>query len=143
MVCHALCIWRAKAAPALGAPVSAGVRGASVSGVRKILEWAKQKDGPTMDTVMLTETGFAVGDAAMDWTAIKRISAFKFDAVTMDDVYFEIQKDGQFIRLWGEQAGFQSFVIELESRFPDIAGWRQRILSPPFAENFTVLYVRN
>lgn len=114
-----------------------------MGGMRKILEWAKQKGEPTLGTVKLTESGFAVSDVAMDWAAIERISAFKFDAVTMDDVYVESQKEGQFIRLWEEQPGFQLFVSELESHFPGVAGWRQRILSPPFAENFTVLYVRN
>jgi len=41
-----------------------------------------------------------------------------------------------------DQPGFADWEAALREQFPVVAGWRESVIQPAFARNFTVLYHR-
>lgn len=96
----------------------------------------------TWDPIRLTESGFTAGTQSICWSALTQIAAFKRDRLTLDDVWFEFSSDNGVLHVCEEQPGFKALLAVVEERFPSVAGWEQHVIHPPFAENYTVLYVR-
>jgi hypothetical protein len=75
------------------------------------------------------------------WSSIVRITGYKVDLFTTDEVRFEIESaSGNTLIISEESPGFRELVIELESRFPSLVGWHAKVAHPPFEPCTTVLY---
>ena len=93
--------------------------------------------------------GFRVSSAEsqlVSWSSIRRISTYKMDLVTTDDIRLLIEFDGTLagmeIELSEEQPGFDQLKSVLEHHFDFQLGWWEAIVKPPFEPNQSVLYVR-
>ncbi len=79
-----------------------------------------------------------------EWTHVVAIRAFKLDLLTFDEIRFsfEFENDPPF-EISEDQPGFERFIEAVESRFPQVRGWRDKVMQPPFARNDTLLYQVN
>lgn len=92
--------------------------------------------------IILESSGFRSGDAITAWSDVLEIAAFKQDKLTWDDVWFQFKTATGFVLVCEEQPGFAQFEAAVIALFPSTASWREQVIQPAFAENFTVLYQR-
>ena len=118
-----------------------GVR-CAVNLFRRTAQWLFTRRKPQWEPVITDAMGFSIGARRFDWTDIHSIAAFKRDQVTFDDVWFQIEGPGEAVMVCEEQPGFEAFEAALVRRFPSAAAWRNHVLQPAFARQFTVLYRR-
>jgi hypothetical protein len=62
--------------------------------------------------------------------------------LTVDDVWFQLETDQGTIMICEEQPGFDKWESALSAAIPGVASWRDSVIQPPFAENFSILYRR-
>src|SRR5688500_12113210 len=99
--------------------------------------------------IHVSSEGFRVGSAEsqlVSWSSIRRISTYKMDLVTTDDIRLLIEYDGALAvmeaELSQEQPGFDQLKRAMEDHFDFPIGWWEAVVKPPFQPNQTVLYVR-
>jgi hypothetical protein len=92
--------------------------------------------------ITVDDTGFSSGSRRVDWASVQSVSAFKRDMLTFDDVWFQVEAAGEPVLVCEEQPGFATMEAALSREFPSVATWRELVIKPAFAENFTVLYRR-
>ena len=97
---------------------------------------------PQWEPVAVSQSGFAVGTRLVEWAWVESVAAFKRDMLTLEDVWFQLEGAGDPVMVCEDQPGFAEWERKLCERFPSVVGWRERVIQPPFAENFTVLYRR-
>ena len=113
-----------------------------MEGIKRFIEKLSKTGEPVWPLITIEPSGFRTGDRLVQWSEVQSVSAFKRDMITIDDIWFQLEiADGNVI-LCEEQPGFNDWVSVLEERFPTVVGWQDRVVQPPFAENFTVLYSR-
>lgn len=96
-------------------------------------------------TVEITEVGFVVnldGETThFVWEEIERLSAFKYDRLTTDEICLNIQSENVDAIATEEFIGWRELVNAIHERFPEIdKNWEGFIAQPPFATNHMVLY---
>ena len=111
-----------------------------------ILEWKDRflrVSRPALPPVKVTAFGFCVGPDIVAWPSVAEIHAYKMDRLTTDEAFLEFVFDvGQGIRVSDEPPGFDELEAAMIAAFPTTADWRQAVLMPPFAHDFTLLFRR-
>jgi hypothetical protein len=99
--------------------------------------------------IHVSSEGFRVGSAEsrlVSWSSIRRISTYKIDLVTTDDIRLLIEYDAALavmeVELSEEQPGFHQLKSAVENHFDFPIGWWEAVMKPPFEANQSVLYVR-
>ena len=110
--------------------------------LRQIKDWLSRRAAPNWESISSDDTGFTSGSQRVNWSQINSVSAFKRDMVTFDDVWFQLETDQGTITICEEQPGFDKWEPLLCKAIPTVATWRDSIMQPPFAENFSILYRR-
>lgn len=102
-----------------------------------------------MDEQGLTRiTHFSDGSmmsAAMKWSEISRVAAFKQDLVAYDVLCVLLTDPEGSMIVDEEMEGFDAMIQELPLRLPGAPGlddWWERVIQPAFATNFTVIFSR-
>ncbi len=97
-------------------------------------------------SVAVDDEGFRLSNALDKnhrWSDVCRIASYKLDAITVDVVVVEVLVGDESIRVTDDDHGFWIFVEGFETRLLNgQRGWRNKVLQPPFAENYTVVYER-
>ncbi len=77
----------------------------------------------------------------MPWDAIVRITGYKVDLLTVDEIRMEVAlSTGTSVVYSEESPGFGALMVELEHRFPSVVGWHAKVAHPAFAASTTVLF---
>ena len=75
------------------------------------------------------------------WPEVKRITAYKIDHLTVDELRVEFAlQDGIARVITEESPGFEKLMHELARRFRTVSGWHARVVQPAFAPSVSVLY---
>ena len=113
------------------AGITVGIRRAPRSALRRTINyWRKRIEA------------IDKGTARISWGSIQKITAFKRDLLTIDQICFYIEHaNGDAIELDEEMIGWPQFVEEVSSRLPGfMKNWWNKVVQPAFAENATVIY---
>jgi hypothetical protein len=96
--------------------------------------------------VVESVTGGRGGGCEMLWEDVVRVTGYKKDCLTVDQVRFEFaSKDGTLVVVTEDMPGWKELIEVLPKflpGFPTEAHWWKKIIQPPFATNLTVLYER-
>lgn len=100
-----------------------------------------------MKKIELTENGFQVnygGEISnFEWTEIKKLTGFKMDRITTDDICLKIESDNKTTYVSEEFEDWRKFINKLQNKFPQIdKNWEGNIATPAFERNETELYDR-
>ena len=109
---------------------------------RHIKDWLSPRLAPEWEAIDSDDAGFASGSRKVRWSEITSVAAFKRDMVSFDDVWFQLGTVQGTIMICEEQPGFARWEACLCTAIPAVANWRESVIQPPFAENFTLLYRR-
>lgn len=81
------------------------------------------------------------------WSDVSRVTAFKLDLITVDEVRLRFESDaGVSIELSESEPGWSELLLALPQRlpgFPPGERWLHEIVQPPFATNEMKLYERD
>ena len=110
--------------------------------LKRLRERLTRGDQPQWEPIAVSHSGFSVGTRHVKWGWVESVAVFKRDMLTFDDVWFRLEGADEPVTVCEEQPGFAEWERKLCEQFPSVAGWRERVIQPPFAENFTVLYRR-
>lgn len=67
--------------------------------------------------IVLESDGFTTRDRLVHWSEINRISAFKRDLITIDDIWFQLDTTGGRVMVCEEQPGFKEWQAALAKEF--------------------------
>jgi hypothetical protein len=110
--------------------------------LRRFVEKLRSSGEIVWPPIALEATGFSTRDRHVLWSEINSIAEFKRDLNTIDDVWFQLETPNDHVMVCEEQPGFNEWQAALAEQFEGVRGWQEKIVLPPFAENFTVLYSR-
>ena len=110
--------------------------------IKRFIEKLSTAGEPVWPPITVEPSGFRTRDRTIQWSDIKSVSAFKRDMITIDDIWFQLEVADGHVMLCEEQPGFNDWVLALEEQFPSVVAWQDRVVQPPFVENFTFLYSR-
>jgi hypothetical protein len=110
--------------------------------LRRLKERIARSSRPAWEEVVTDATGFSVGSKRLDWSQVTSVAAFKRDLLTFDDIWFQLEGADDPLLVCEEQPGFADWERVLCQQFPSVAGWRERVVQPPFEKNFVALYRR-
>ena len=101
---------------------------------------------PSGAVIDFSDSGFTCTGASpwrATWLEVRRITAYKLDRFTVDEIRvdFELQ-DGVTRVITEECSGFEGLMLELVRRFPTASGWHGRVAQPAFAPSVSVLFER-
>ncbi len=106
----------------------------------------RQPAEPTEPALDFDDAGFnCAGESPWraTWPEVKRITAYKIDLLTVDEIRVDFAlQDGMTRVITEESPGFEGLMLELARRFPTASGWHGRVVQPAFAPCVTVLYER-
>jgi hypothetical protein len=89
-------------------------------------------------------SGFLYKGKQYKWNDIEELNAYKADMFTYDEIRIDIVFKGVFLTITEETPGWYQFVIKTKEVFPSIAkDWDDKIVFPPFADNFITLYKKD
>lgn len=108
----------------------------------------KGKKKERIEKVELTENGFLInydGEITKyNWSEINKLTGFKIDRLTVDDICLKIESDKKKSVASEEFEGWRIFMNKLLNEFPQIdKNWEGIIANPAFERNETELYNRN
>ena len=121
--------------------LNAGVRSA-VEVFRHIKDWLSRRSSQNWEEIVSDDAGFTSGSRPIKWSEINSVAAFKRDMLTVDDVWFQLETDQGTVMICEEQPGFDKWESCLCKAVPAVATWRESVIQPPFAQNFSILYRR-
>lgn len=79
----------------------------------------------------------------INWQEIDQINVYKKDVFVYDLVMMEIIFNGDTIKIHEETPGWFQFNIKLKDNLKSIQkDWGINITQPPFAQNFTTIYLK-
>lgn len=83
----------------------------------------------------------------MSWEAIRRVTFFKIDLITVDSIQCRVELDylGNVLnyQLDEDTEEFKIWVAEMEKRLPHfLQHWYATVVQPPFARNETIAFER-
>jgi hypothetical protein len=77
----------------------------------------------------------------IQWRDIKKITAYKVDLFTTDEICMDIMLAQDSVTISEEAGGWPAFSAAVLQQFPSILkDWEGVIAQPPFATNLTILY---
>jgi len=101
---------------------------------------------PAEPVVDFDDAGFNCAGESLwraTWPEVTRITAYKIDRLTMDEIRVDfVLRDGTTRVITEDSPGFDELMRELARRFPAVSGWRDRVVQPAFAPSVSVLYER-
>ena len=101
---------------------------------------------PAQPVVDFDGTGFSCGGESpwrAAWSEVKRITAYKIDRLTVDEIRVDFALQDGITRVITEDCpGFDALMLELVRHFPTVSGWHGRVVQPAFAPRVSVLYER-
>jgi len=101
---------------------------------------------PAEPVLDFEDAGFGFGGESpwrATWSEVKRITAYKIDRLTVDEIRMDFALQHGITRVITEEfPGFEELMLELERRFPTVSGWHSRVVQPAFAPSVSVLYER-
>jgi hypothetical protein len=108
--------------------------------------WNKKKK--RIEKIELTVNGFRVNYdeeiTQFQWSEIKKMTGFKVDRLTVDDICLKIEGNDRISIVTEEFEGWRIFINKLLNQFPQIdKNWEGIITKPPFERKETELYNRN
>lgn len=106
----------------------------------------RQPAQPVQPVLDFDYTGFSwAGESPWraTWSEVKRITAYKIDHLTVDEIRVDFALQDDITRIITEEcAGFDALMLELVRRFPSVSGWHGRVVQPAFASCVSILYER-
>ena len=109
----------------------------------------RMKREPPIKRVEVSGDGFVVSKAdgiseSVRWSQVEGIYTYKVDCYAIDMIWLAfVEKGEKEFHIKEEAEGFEQLMSAVNKAFPEIDGeWYQRVMQPPFAENFTILYLR-
>ncbi|MDN5204604.1 hypothetical protein QQ008_24645 [Fulvivirgaceae bacterium BMA10] len=101
-----------------------------------------------IEKIELTENGFKVNCyeeiTQFQWSEIEKLTGFKVDRLTMDDICIKIESNNKIVYVTEEFDGWRIFMNRLLNEFPRIdKNWEGIIAKPAFERKETELYNRN
>jgi len=118
----------------------------------KIKQWysSKGKDASQIkESIVVHDDGFIVrkDDARIDikWREVKQVFTYKVDCWGYDVIRlaFETSDLETTVHVSEDAEHFSELMCAFTGAFPEIdPEWYQKVMQPPFAENFTVLFKR-
>lgn len=86
---------------------------------------------------------FSDGPQKILWSEIERMTAYKVDLITIDQLRLDIDFRGLTLPISEETPGFFQFIVKTKEAFPTIAkDWDLKIIHRAFEANETVIYER-
>ena len=86
---------------------------------------------------------FSNGPQKIFWSEIERMTAYKADLITIDQLRLDIEFRGLTLPISEDTPGFFQFIVKTKEVFPTIAkDWDLKIIHPAFEANVTVIYER-
>src|SRR5207302_1460743 len=86
---------------------------------------------------------FSDGERRVKWSSIERLTGYKRDLMTTDEIWMDVTFDGLFVTFSEDTPGWYIFQEKLRAALPGVSpNWEFDIMFPAFATNFTVLYER-
>ena len=95
------------------------------------------------DSIGFTVAFDDVPSATVRWDQVREIVAFKEDLFSEDNVCFGFRCDdsGLYQSVGEHEVDFEAFSKAVISHFPGFRkDWRNVVIQPPFAENWTVVW---
>ena len=113
---------------------------------KRIMFWDKKKK--RIEKIELIENGFQVNFdeeiTQFKWSEIEKLTGFKADRITTDDICLRIDFNNKILYLTEEFKGWRVFMNKLLNEFPQIdKNWEGIIATPTFETKETELYNRN
>lgn len=110
-----------------------------------------RNDHSRRSKIEIFENGFLVstpdGADRVMLADVRGVSAYKRDAITTDLICCDIETaspKGPMVRtIHEEMSGFHEVMAKLEELPGFYRYWREAVILPPFAQNFTILYRQN
>ncbi len=111
--------------------------------LQRLKDFLKHRSSAPVKPIVMESSGFSVGLAKVDWRDVSDICAYKLDRLTTDEAVLEFELgSGERVPVSEEQPGFDAMEAAMYQAFPTTATWRDLVLQPAFARNYTVLYRR-
>jgi len=104
--------------------------------------------GPVKARVLVQEDGFVRKDddtIEVKWREVKRVFTYKVDCCSYDVIWlaFETYDSERVVHVSEDAEDFSELMQALGRVFPEIdPEWYIKVMQPPFAENFTILFER-
>lgn len=100
-----------------------------------------------IEKISLTEIGFCLQidkkTDKVEWEKISKITAYKIDLFTIDQIRFDIQHANQTVTATEYFQGWEDFLEKLYENLPEIdREWFQKVAHPTFETNETEIYSR-
>jgi hypothetical protein len=97
--------------------------------------------------IELTENGFQIiynkDFIQFEWKEIQRLTGFKIDKLTIDDICLKIESENNIFSVTEEFVGWRLFINQILIEFPEIdKNWEGKVALPPFERKETELYKR-
>ena len=94
--------------------------------------------------LVLEADGFAILEPAgakhVRWNAIRQVSAFKRDLLTVDMLCLAIATTAEIVEINEEMSGYSAIELALCTRLGIGIDWKMHVLFPAFAPNATLLF---
>jgi hypothetical protein len=89
--------------------------------------------------------GFSIrykgGDHAIHWNQLEKLTAYKIDLMTFDEICINIVHGRESITISEDTPGWHKFVEKTKTVLPGVdKEWDTKIAYPSFATNLTVIY---
>jgi hypothetical protein len=115
--------------------------------LRRLFTFRQQRDPPVL---LADDQGLEVRDGPLiirlAWTAVSRVSAFKRDLFTTDEIILLVESSAapdKPLILSEEWPGFSSLFGPMERALGVSPGWYVDIMTPPFESTPRLLYDRS
>ncbi|MBD0825470.1 Asp23/Gls24 family envelope stress response protein [Aestuariibaculum marinum] len=108
----------------------------------------RKKKTKKIEKIELTKNGFQINYdeeiTQFKWSEIEKLTGFKVDRITTDDICLKIESDNKISFATEEFEGWRIFMTELLNKFPEIdKNWESIIAISAFERKETELYNRN
>jgi len=110
--------------------------------LEKLRSVVNRRSAKQLPPLLLEPSGFRSAERFTVWSDVSQIAVFKRDMLTVDDVWFQLETSAGRVLVCEEQPGFPEWESAVIAIFPSVASWRQHVIHPPFADNFSALYQR-
>ena len=111
------------------------------------MAFGPMKEPDKFPKIVLDGDGFrfeGIDTWRVNWTGVCRITTHKLDLLTTDEIRLVFENDGEtsLVEVSEEQPGFEQLKLLVEEKFGFPEGWWEAVMSPAFATNSVVLFVR-
>ncbi|TNE81470.1 MAG: hypothetical protein EP332_03515 [Bacteroidetes bacterium] len=102
----------------------------------------------TQPSLQILPDGFSIvlGDeqTTLNWSEIEKITAYKVDRFTVDEVQLSIAIKDAIVFVSEEMENWMSFVEEMSTQLPELeSDWIVNVTLPAFERNERVIYTKS